>query len=251
MDANKLSFLAHRTHHFLSPVSVEMLDRVMAIADPAPGALAFDLGCGPAAMALHLAETRGLHVMAVDRSPLMIAEAERRLAGRGAPGRVELHTASSIDFLAGAGEADLVIAIGALALTEGAQDAASVLKGLARSVKPGGTLLWGESHWKRPPSDAVRYLLGPVAAAYASHADYVNAGDAAGLEPLYAVTSSDQEWDEYSWRYTTALETHVRQNPDDPDAVEIKNRARGWRALYLAEGRDTMGFGLYLFRKPG
>ena len=251
MDQNKLSLLAHHTHHFASPVSEALLDRVIAMAAPQPGAVAFDLGCGTGNMALHLAERWGLQVKAVDRSPLMIDEARRRLDGRGAPGAVELHRASSIDFLAREGEADVVVAIGAVALTAGDQGAAAVLKTLAASVRPGGCLLWGETNWKREPSDMLRLLLGPTVAAYASHTEYVRAGEAADLTPLYAVTSSQQEWDEYTFRYTTALENHLRDHPDDPDAAEIRNRAQGWRALYLQEGRDTMGFGLYLFRKPG
>lgn len=250
MDQNKLSFIAHRTHRFSSPVSVETIDRVIAAADPKPGALTYDLGCGPGAMAIHLAETRGLYVTAVDRSPLMIAEAERRLVGRGAPGRVELVRDSSVNFLARQDPCALLVAIGAVVLTEGAQDAASVLTALAAHVQPGGCLLWGETHWKREPSEMMKLLLGPTAAVYGSHADYVRAGEAADLLPLYAVTSSDQEWDEYTWRYTTAIENHLHDHPDDPDAAAMHNRAQGWRALYLHEGRETMGFGLYLFRKP-
>ncbi len=251
MDQNRLSYLAHRSHRFASPVSEPLLDRVLDVAGLPPAGVAFDLGCGTGNMALHLAERWGLHVRAVDRSPLMIEDAARRVHGRGAPGRVDLHCASSMDFLADAGEADLVVAIGAVALTPGDQGAAAVLRGLAASVRPGGCLLWGETHWRRDPSDMLRLLLGPTVLAYASHADYVRAGEAADLTPLYAVTSSRQEWDEYTFRYTTALENHLRDHPDDPDAVEIRNRALGWRALYLQEGRDTMGFGLYLFRKPG
>jgi len=149
-----------------------------------------------------------------------------------------------------AGQADLVVAIGAVALTEGDQTPGAVLKGLAESVRPGGMLLWGETIWKREPSEMVRLLLGPGVANYAPHADCVRAGEAADLLPLYATTSSEQEWDEYAFRYTTALENHVRDHPDDPDAAELRNRAQGWRGLYLHEGRDSMGFGLYLFRKP-
>jgi len=250
VDQNRLSFLAHHTHRFASPVSEALLDRVMALADARTGALAFDLGCGTGNMAVHLAERWGLHVKAVDRSPLMIDEARRRLQGRGAPGRVDLHCASSIDFLSREGEADLVVAIGAVALTPGDQGAAAVLKALAGHVRPGGRLLWGETNWKREPSDMLRLLLGPTVAAYGSHTEYVRAGEQSDLTPLYAVTSSEQEWDEYTFRYTTALENHLRDHPGDADATEIRNRARGWRALYLQEGRDTMGFGLYLFSKP-
>jgi ubiquinone/menaquinone biosynthesis C-methylase UbiE len=249
MDQDRLSFLAHATHRFLSPVSVETLDRMIAVADPKPGALCFDLGCGFAAMALHLAERWGLQVKAVDRSPLMIGEAKTRLAGRGAPGSVALIQGDSTEVLAREGDADLVVAIWATAPTETPPDAATALAALARHVRPGGSLLWGETHWKREPSEMMGLLLGQAASAYGSHSDYVHAGETAGLLPLYAVTASGQEWDEYTWRYTTALETHLRDHPDDPDAPILHNRAQGWRSLYLTEGRETMGFGLYLFRK--
>ena len=255
MDQNRLSLLAHATHHFLSPVSTETLDRVLAFANIKPGAGVIDLGCGTAAMAAHVAERFGANVDAVDRSPLMIAEAEKRLAGRrgagfAAPGSVTLHCTSSVDYLSGTEPADLLIAIGAVALTAGEQDAKTVLAGLAKFVKPGGALLWGESNWRREPSQMMRMILGPTAAVYGSHTDYIRAGEAAGLEPLFATTSTEQEWDEYAWRYSWALEKHLAAYPEDPDAAIISNRAQGWRALYVQEGREAMGFGLYLFRRP-
>lgn len=251
MDVNTLSFIGHAGHRFASPVSVETLDRIMAVAELAPGSAVFDLGCGTGNMAVHLAERWGLQVTAVDRSPLMIEEARRRIAGRLAEERVELVASGSAEFLAGADPSDMIVAIGALALTEGGAEAKAVLAGLAAHVRPGGLLLWGESYWRRPPSDMIRVILGPTVAVYQAHHEYVQAGDEAGLSPLYAVTASEQDWDEYTWRYVAALEAHLRAHPDDPNAAEIANRARGWRALYLAEGRDTIGFGLYLFRNPG
>lgn len=251
MDQNRLSYLGHRTHRFLSPISEAALDEAVEATGVGPGGLAFDLGCGTAAMALHLVERFGLRVKAVDRSPLMIAEARSRIGQGGAPGSVELVESGAIAFLKSAGEADLLLAIGAVALTEGEQDAVSVLKGLAESVKPGGGLIWGESLWKKPPSEAMRAILGTTAAVYGCHADYVRAGEAAGLTPVFATTATDQDFDVYSWRYTRALEDHLRDHPDDPDAQAIRFRSYGWRSLYIAEGRETMGFGLYAFRKSG
>jgi hypothetical protein len=77
----------------------------------------------------------------------------------------------------------------------------------------------------------------------------VAAGEAAGLMPLYAAVSSEQDWDEYAWRYSTAVETYAAEHPDDPDARGMQARIQGWRRLYLTEGRRVMGFGLYLFGK--
>ena len=45
MDPLKLSLVAHSTHHFASPVSPEMLDRVLALSGIERGWRVVDLGC--------------------------------------------------------------------------------------------------------------------------------------------------------------------------------------------------------------
>jgi ubiquinone/menaquinone biosynthesis C-methylase UbiE len=249
MDHLKLSLVGHSSHHFSTPVSPEMLDRVLAVSGIARGWRAADLGCGPGAMALHLAERYGVDVEAVDRSAIMLDLARERASRHGAGKHLSFHQSESTDWLRTAQPCDLLMVVGAGMLVPDAEDNAAQLKALAAAVKPGGRLLWGESFWKRPPSEAFKTGLGPVAALYASHADYVHAGEAAGLTPLYAAVSSDQDWDEYAWRYSTAVEAYAAGRPDDAEAQAMRARIMGWRRVYLAEGRNVLGFGLYLFGK--
>jgi SAM-dependent methyltransferase len=249
MDHLKLSLVAHSTHHFSSPVSPETVDRVLALSGIEHGWRVVDLGCGPASMALHLAERYGALVEAVDRSADMLDLARARAAASPAGGRLSFRQAESADWLKDAEPCDLVMAVGAGVLVPGAEDNAAQLKALAEKVRPGGRILWGESFWKAEPSAVFRAGLGPVAALYASHADYVAAGEKAGLTPLYAAVSSEQDWDEYAWRYSTAVEAYAADRPDDAEAQAMRARIAAWRKLYLAEGRRVMGFGLYLFGK--
>ena len=249
MDHLKLSLVGHSNHHFSSPISPEMLDRVLALSGIAHGWRVADLGCGPASMALHLAERYVVEVEAVDRSATMLDLARARADGHPAGGRLTFRQAESTDWLADAEPCDLLMAVGAGLLVPGAPDNAAQLAALAAQVRPGGRLLWGETFWKAEPSPLFKAGLGPTAALYASHADYVAAGEAAGLVPLYAAVSSDQDWDEYAWRYSTAVETYAAAHPDDAEAQAMRARITGWRRLYLAEGRRVMGFGLYLFGK--
>jgi ubiquinone/menaquinone biosynthesis C-methylase UbiE len=249
MDHLKLSLVGHATHHFSSPVSAETLDRVLALSGIERGWRAADLGCGPGAMALHLAERYGVEVEAVDRSAIMLDLARARAAEHPAGKRLTFRQAESTDWLDDAQPCDLLMVVGAGLLVPGAADNAAQLRALASALKPGGRLLWGETFWKEKPSALFAAGLGPTAALYASHADYVAAGEAAGLTPLYAAVSSEQDWDEYAWRYSTAVETHAAERPDDPEAQALRARVQGWRKLYLAEGRRVMGFGLYLFGK--
>jgi SAM-dependent methyltransferase len=247
MDTLKLSAVAHANHHFSSPVSVEMLERVLALSGLEKGWRAVDLGCGPAAMALHLAERYGVSVEAVDRSAAMLSLARARADAHRAGKRLSFHQAESMDYLAQAEPCDLLMAVGAGVLVPGAADNAAQLSALAKGVRSGGRILWGEIFWKREPSPMLRASTGPVAALYASHADYVAAGEAAGLTPLYAAVSTDQDWDEYAWRYSSAVEAYADANGGDPEAQAMRQRIAGWRRIYLAEGRETLGFGLYLF----
>jgi SAM-dependent methyltransferase len=249
VDQNKLSAIAHATHRFQSPVTRDSLDRALALARLKPGARVYDLGCGHAGISLHLAERYGARVDAVERSPIMAGLAADRLKGRGAPGSVSLHTCPSTEFLAKAPACDLLVGIGAVQLAEG-REPAEMLRSLAVHVRPGGSILWGESIWLKEPGEILRQLLGAAASVYLDHAESVGAGEAAGLLPLYATTASEQDWDDYAWRYATAVEDHVLAHPEDPDGPALLSRVRAWRALYLHQARGVMGFGLYLFRKP-
>jgi len=201
-------------------------------------------------MALHLADRYGVEVLAVDRSAVMLDLARQRAADHPAGARLTFHQAESTGWLEAAEPSDLLVAVGAGLLVPAAKDNAAQLAALAKAVRPGGRLLWGETFWKREPSAGFRAGLGAVAELYASHAEYVAAGEQAGLTPLYAAVSSDQDWDEYAWRYSTAVETYAAQRPDDAEAQAMRARIKGWRKVYLDEGREVMGFGLYLFALP-
>ena len=249
MDHLKLSLVGHSTHHFSSPISPGMLDRVLALSGIARGWRVADLGCGPGSMALHLAERYGVEVEAVDRSTIMLDLARARAEGHPAGERLTFRQAESTDWLKDAEPCDLLMAVGAGLLVPDAPDNAAQLAALAAKVRPGGRLLWGETFWKAEPSTAFKAGLGPTATLYASHADYVAAGETAGLIPLYAAVSSDQDWDEYAWRYSTAVEGYAADNLKDPEAQAMRARIGAWRKLYLTEGRRVMGFGLYLFGK--
>jgi SAM-dependent methyltransferase len=249
LDPHKAVLISYQAMDFCNPLSVALLDRVVTLAAIAPGAQALDLGCGNAAMALYLAENHGLKVDAIERSPAVAAIARARLQGRGDPGQVTLHNVSSRDFLDDGKTFDLVLAAGASGVVEGPPEPAAILKTLRAHVRPGGYLLWADPFWKREPDPMFLAMLGALAA-YKTHAENIAAGEAAGLIPYYAGVSTDQDWDDYTWRMASAIERWLAENPGDADAESVRQRGAFMRAAYLAQGRDSMGFGVYLFRAP-
>jgi hypothetical protein len=81
-----------------------------------------------------------------------------------------------------------------------------------------------------------------------SHAATVQVGEDLGLIPLWSYVANDDEWDDYEWLYSSSIENYCFENPEDPDREAMLQRIRAWRKTYLTWGRDTLGFGLYLYR---
>jgi SAM-dependent methyltransferase len=249
LDPPQAILIAYGEMDFCNPLSPALLDRVLETARLPAGAQALDLGCGNAAMAIHLAEQHGLSVDAIERSSAVAAIAEARLLGRGAPGQVRLHKAASRDFLEGGAQFDLVVCAGASGVVEGPPEPAAIIAALRTHLRPGGFLLWADPFWKRDPDPMFVAMLGGLAA-YKTHAENIAAGEAAGLVPYYAGVSSDQDWDDYTWRMTAAVEHWLADHPDDPAAAQVRQRSAFLRMAYIAQGRDALGFGVYLFRAP-
>jgi SAM-dependent methyltransferase len=249
LDPHKAVLIAYAEMNFCNPLSAGLLDRVLSEARLKPGGSALDLGCGNAAMAIHLAETYGLQVEAIERSPAVSAIAAARVEGRGAPGAVHLHTTTSREFLSSDRQFDLLLCIGASGVVEGPPEPAAVIAAVRPHIRSGGFLLWADPFWKREPDPMFVAMLGGLAA-YKTHAENIAAGEAAGLVPYYAAVSPDQEWDDYTWRMTAAIHHWLADHPDDPEAESVRQRAAFLRAAYIAQGRDTLGFGVYLFRAP-
>ena len=118
-------------------------------------------------------------------------------------------------------------------------------------TKPGGYLLIGEGYWQRKPHADYVAFLGGSDAQYLDHRGNVQAGVDAGLIPMHAATASADEWDDYEWKYSRSIERYAGEQPDDPDVPEMLKRIRRWRDAYLKWGRDTLGFAVYLFYRPG
>ena len=96
--------------------------------------------------------------------------------------------------------------------------------------------------------EALLAALGAKPSEFTSHAGNVAAGIEEGLVPLYSRVSSDDEWDHYEGLYARAVERHLAAHPGDPDHTAMRDKIRGWREAYLEWGRETLGFGYYLFR---
>jgi SAM-dependent methyltransferase len=246
MNPQKFSAIAHRDHDYMNPLSAAKIERLLDLLPLTEHSRVLDLGCGRAELALRIIERFGSQVVAIDNSSLMLDAALERAQWTGAVGRLHLDNVDIRDFVADPETFHLVVYLGAGGIDGGVP---GILRKLREWTQPGGYVLVGEGYWKRKPASEYLAVLEGTEAEYLDHRGNVQAGLDAGLVPLHACVASDDEWDEYEWKYARSIERYVREQPDDPDAPAMLDRIRRWRDAYLRFGRDTLGFGGYLFHR--
>lgn len=104
-----------------------------------PGGRLLDLGCGPGTDAVSLA-TAGYEVVAVDLSPAMVAEAQRRAHVAGAAGRVQIYQLG-LHELAALPPGRVDAAYSDLGALNCAPDLDRLARDLADRIRPGGYLV--------------------------------------------------------------------------------------------------------------
>ncbi len=247
MDHAKFTTIAHRNHRFCNPLDPAVLGRAVDGLGLVAGDRVIDVGCGKASLLVDLAVRCRTLGLGVDINAAFLAEGRALAERRGVAAAVTLEEVE-------AARLDLAAASFALALCIGSTHAMGgypeTLRALLRLVRPAGHVLVGQGYWKRPPDAEYLERLGATVDEMTTHEGNVKAGVSEGLIAAGAWVSSDDDWDRYEGLYADTIEDYVATHPGDPDAPAMLERIRRWRETYRRWGRDTLGFGLYLFRRP-
>lgn len=247
MDLKRLSRIAHSTHTLYNPIGEEKLDRVLGLIPLVSDSRVVDFGAGRCEALIRLVERYNCNALAVEIDQMFIDLAHREATAR-IPGKaLRIVRQEATGFLDAnpACNFDLALCIGA---THAFGTYRDTLERLKTCVRPGGWLLVAECYWKQPPAPEYLSFLACEESVYDTHEGNVRVGEQLGLVPLWASVAGGGEWDEYEWRYRMNVEVFARDHPDDPDHDAMLERIRSWSHAYLAWGRATLGFGLYLFR---
>jgi SAM-dependent methyltransferase len=240
MERADWSRLAHAGLDVMNPLPEAKLDELLDVVELQAGARVVDLGCGKGDLLRRIAGRAPIDGVGIDNSEALIAEA-RAGAAPGVRFEVGDLTAYEADE-----PLDLACAVGAGA----GGGPVELLSRLSSLVRPGGLVLLGDGYWRRPPTADYLDALGATADELPDLAGLVAAAEAIGLVPLYAVTTSVEEFDRYEWRWSLNGERYAAANPDEPGVGDFLAWIRNGRRRYLElDGRDTLGFGLFVFRR--
>lgn len=243
MDQTRFSTIAHADHRFLCPLSMNKAEELIDALDLAENDRILDVGCGKGELLVRIVERYAVTAVGLEPNPAFAAIARAAARARVPEAWVEIREEKAETYPARGFR--LAMAIGATHAYGGYRPS---LRALAHATQPGGQVLIGEGYWHRPPAAEYLAVLGATVDEFTDHAGNVAAGCQEGLTPLYSRTSSDDEWDHYEGLYARAMERHLDCHPDDPDHGEMRDKIRSWRDAYLRWGRETLGFGFYLFR---
>jgi SAM-dependent methyltransferase len=248
MPSRRFHAIAHRDHDHGNPLAAVKIERLLDLLPLDAKSRVLDLGCGRAELALRLIERFGSTVFGVENSPLMLDAARERAEWTGALGRLHLDDTDPREFRADPETFHLSAMLGI-------QSVAGGLAGACRTLREwtagGGYVLVGRGFWQQRPRGEYLRIMEMAEGDLLDHRGNVQAGVDAGLIPMHACTASLDEWDEYEWKFCRSIERYAREQPDDPEVPAMIERIRRRRDAYLRWGRDTMGFGLYLFYRPG
>lgn len=247
MDQQKFTTIAHQNHEFYSPLFSEKVDRVLNLIPVTATDRVLDVGCGRAEMLIRLCERTQAQGIGVDLNDTFIKRAQHNAVNRVQPSQITWFAKPVEETAIEPKSLAAVLCIGA---THAFGDYRQTLQKLGELVRPGGHILIGEAYWKGPPAQEYFQFLGASPDDYGTHADNIRTGMNAGLIPLYAVVSNEDEWDHYEGLYAGSVARYIYDNPNDPDVPTMKERISTWRDAYLQWGRAMLGFGLYLFLQP-
>ena len=248
MDKWKYYNLTHKRHLLCNPMSKGKFEELCKLLRLKQGAHVLDIACGKGEILIRLAELYDISGTGVDISPYCIKDCRKKHRDRVPNADLKFIEMDGADYKPEFQESfDLTMFIGASWVYKGYKGTLQALKVM---TKPDGLIMVGEPYWLKEPSE--EYLRADKIRKedFGSHYENVHSGEAEGLTCIYTLVSNYDDWDLYETLQWWAAIEYARNHPDDPDVPELLERKKREKEIYLRWGRETLGWAIYLFRKP-
>ena len=125
-------------------------------------------------------------------------------------------------------------------------DLPGTIEALAPAARRGGHVVVGEPYWRKPPPDD--HPEGPET--FVSLEQTVERFEQEGLPVVSLIAASQDDWDRYESLHWRAVEEWIAENPDHPEADDLREQGARYKQLYLRWNRDLLGWAIFAGRKP-
>lgn len=232
--------VAEATHELQNPTSEEkllLLGRRLGLDEESR---VLDIASGRGGPALVLSRAFGCAVRGIEISPDFHAVAEQRIADAGLDDRVTFALGDAAEAEHAPASYDAALCLGASFVYGSLAD---TVEALSPAVRPGGHVVVGEPYWRRLPlPDDYEDRNDP----WTTLEGTVTIFETSGLPVVSVIASSEDDWDRYETLHWQAVERWLAENPDDPDAADIRARHERWKRVYLRHGRDVLGWAIFV-----
>lgn len=249
MDKWKYFDITHREHVFCNPMSIEKFEELVALMRLEPGEQVLEIAMGKGEFIIRLTERYSIEGVGVDLSPYCVADARGKHRKRVPDTQLSFLEMDGANYQPeGSQSFDLAACIGASWIYGGHRETLEALKGM---VAKGSWIVVGEPYWRQEPVAEYLEAIGEERGMYGTHRDNVEVGKECGLEMVYTLVSSQDDWDKYEGLQWYAAVEWASGHPEDPDAEEVLKRVHENRDAYLRWGRETLGWAIYVFKNAG
>ncbi len=247
MDMWKFFDITHREHTICNPSSMEKLEQLVSLVPLAPDARVLEIATGKGEFIIRLAERYGMGGVGVDLSPYHLADAREKHRKRAPDARLVFLEMDGAEYEPEKPESfNLAACIGASWIYGGHR---GTLKALEAMAAPESWIVVGEPYWRHDPEGEYLEALGQEPGSFGTHSQNAQTGREFGLELVYTLASSQDDWDRYEGLQWYAAEVWAGGHLQDPDVEEVLRRVRQGKAAYLRWGRETLGWAIYVFKK--
>ncbi|MEC3884905.1 class I SAM-dependent methyltransferase [Halobacillus sp. HZG1] len=246
MDSNKFSSVGHKNHSFYNPISPSKLDEVIKLLSLTEKDKVIDVGAGKGELLLRISENYNSHCTAIEQFGDFTEQLKENAKNRGVLNNITVIKEDANSALKTLdNEFNLGICIGSSHALGGYRN---TIESLKKMVAKGGYILLGELYWRKKPDEEYLTEFGVEENEILYHPQNIFTAEEYALIPLWSTVANEDDFDAYEWLYSKSIEDYCYDNPEDPDCSAMLKRIRNWRTMYLKWGRETLGFGIYLFR---
>jgi len=248
MDKWKYYDICHKRHLLCNPISKEKFERLCRLLRLNRGARVLDIACGKGEFLIRLAELYDISGVGVDVSRYCIRDCLEKSRNRVPNSDIRFIEMDGAKYKPESSQLfDLAMCIGASWVYGGYLGTIQALK---KMTKPGGLIIVGEPFWLKEPSEDYLKADEMRREEFGAHHDNVKVGEEEGLDCIYTLASSHDDWDHYETLQWWAVDDYIGANPDDQNIPYLVERKRRAKEIYLRWGRETLGWSIYVFRNP-
>ncbi|KPL16105.1 MAG: hypothetical protein AMJ93_16075 [Anaerolineae bacterium SM23_84] len=243
MEFFELKNISERYLELVNPSTPEKIVLAGRVAGMGEGGRVIDFGSGYGEALILWAREFGISGLGIDIRPAACERARKKISAQGLGDRIEIVCGRGTEYLFEPHSYDVASCLGATFVWKGGFQEA--VRAMRRAITPRGRLIAGEAHWLRtvlPPDYAQREP------SIQTEYELLHSAREEGLELVYVLHSSRDEWDHYESENWRGLSDWLDENPAHPQRAEVLQHLHESQDEYVRYGREYLGWALYVLK---